>query len=145
VATPLTWDEVGDGSVFDGMPDTLPSETEIWTSPERVRRAYFHAVRYSLRTVVSFVRHRTGRDTVVVVIGDHQPATVISGEGAGRDVPVTVLARDPAVLERIDAWGWQDGLRPAPDAPVWPMDAFRDRFVGAFSDPGLVPDRPDQP
>ena len=32
----------------------------------------------------------------------------------------------------LDAWGWQPGLRPAPDAPVWRMDAFRDRFLSAF-------------
>ena len=29
-------------------------------------------------------------------------------------------------------WGWQPGLRPSAAAPVWPMDAFRDRFFGAF-------------
>ncbi len=29
-------------------------------------------------------------------------------------------------------WGWQDGMRPGPDAPVWPMDAFRNRFLTAY-------------
>jgi hypothetical protein len=28
-------------------------------------------------------------------------------------------------------------MRPSPTAPVWPMSAFRDRFLGAFgSQPG---------
>ena len=44
-----------------------------------------------------------------------------------------IQSRKPAVLKRIDGWGWQDGLRPETDAPVWPMDAFRDRFLEAFS------------
>jgi hypothetical protein len=48
------------------------------------------------------------------------------------DVPVSVIAHDPAVLRRIDTWHWQDGLRPRPDAPVWRMDAFRSRFLSAF-------------
>ena len=48
-------------------------------------------------------------------------------------MPISVIARDPAVVDRIAGWGWQHGLRPAPDAPVWPMDAFRDRFLEAFS------------
>jgi hypothetical protein len=47
-------------------------------------------------------------------------------------VPVTVVARDPAVLDRIAGWGWQDGLRPSPQAPIWRMDIFRDRFLTAF-------------
>jgi hypothetical protein len=29
-------------------------------------------------------------------------------------------------------WGWEDGLRPGPDAPVWPMEDFRDRFLTTF-------------
>jgi hypothetical protein len=36
------------------------------------------------------------------------------------------------VLNRISTWGWQDGLKPGPQAPVWRMDAFRDRFLSAF-------------
>ena len=45
---------------------------------------------------------------------------------------MTVVAKDPAVLRRIDSWRWQPGLHPSPDAPVWRMDAFRDRFLSAF-------------
>ena len=43
-----------------------------------------------------------------------------------------MIAQDPAVMQRIAGWGWQDGLRPAPDATVWRMDEFRDRFLDAF-------------
>ena len=28
--------------------------------------------------------------------------------------------------------GWQAGMLPSPQAPVWPMSAFRDRFLTAF-------------
>lgn len=123
---------VGDGSVFDGMPEQAPSKSVIWRSPQRIRAAYAQSIRYSLRSLVSFVRVHGDEDLVLVFLGDHQPATVVSGEGAGHDVPVTVVARDPAVLARISGWGWQPGLRPRPDAPVWRMDAFRDRFLAAF-------------
>jgi hypothetical protein len=37
------------------------------------------------------------------------------------------------VLSGIDDWAWDDGLRPEPDAPVWPMDDFRDRFLEAYT------------
>ena len=47
-------------------------------------------------------------------------------------MPVSIIARDPAVLDRISAWGWEDGLRPDRSAPVWPMDRFRDRFLTAY-------------
>jgi len=123
---------VGDGSVFDGMPEQLPSEGDIWPSPARVQKAYGEAIEYSLSALVSFVTTYGDDDTVLVVLGDHQPSTIVSGEDAGHDVPISVIARDPAVLDRISDWGWGAGLRPHPDAPVWRMDAFRDRFLAAF-------------
>jgi hypothetical protein len=69
---------------------------------------------------------------VLILLGDHQPATIVSGPGASRDAPITIIAHDPAVMERIAGWGWQDGMRPGPTAPVWPMSAFRDRFLTAY-------------
>ena len=29
-------------------------------------------------------------------------------------MPITIIAHDPAVLDRIAGWGWQDGLQPEP-------------------------------
>ena len=123
---------VGDGSVFDGMPQRLPSKTDIWSSPSRVRSAYGSSVQYSLRSLVSFVHTYRDPNLVLVMLGDHQPATIVSGQDASHDVPVTVIAHDPAVTKRFAAWGWQPGLRPHPDAPVMRMDRFRDRFLAAF-------------
>ena len=124
---------VGDGSVFHGMPEQLPSERDIWPDPGRVRAAYGHAIEYSLRAMVRFVTTYGDDDLVVVLVGDHQPATIVSGSDAGYDVPVAIMARDHRVLEAVAGWGWDEGLRPSPDAPVWRMDAFRDRFVAAYS------------
>jgi hypothetical protein len=124
---------VGDGSVFDGMPQQLSSEADIWPDPERVRAAYFGSIEYSLTAFLSFLESYGDRDLVVVLVGDHQPATIVSGDDAGHDVPVAVVAKDPTVLARIHGWGWQNGLNPAPHAPVWRMDLFRDRFLAAFA------------
>ena len=125
--------DVGDGSVFEGMPETLPSEPEIWPDPDRVRAAYAGAIEYSLAALIRFVETYGDDDMVVVMLGDHQPATIVSGRDADRDVPITVLAPDPQVLDAISGWGWDRGLRPGPDAPVWRMDAFRDRFLRAYA------------
>jgi hypothetical protein len=129
-------DVVGDGSVFDGMPETLPSESEIWPDRDRVRAAYADAVAYSLRSLLAFLEAHADDDTVVVVLGDHQPATIVSGTDPGNDVPITLIARDPAVTDRISGWGWDPGLRPTGGAPVWRMDAFRDEFLRAFGPRG---------
>ncbi len=85
-----------------------------------------------MSTIVSFVQRYLDDKTVVVLLGDHQPATLVSGDGAGHHVPISIIAHDPKVIDQIAGWHWQDGLHPSPDAPVWPMAAFRDRFLTAF-------------
>lgn len=127
---------VGDGSVYDGMPEQLPSEKDIWTSPQRVQAAYGESIEYSLNALVSFLTTYGDDDLVVVLLGDHQPATIVSGEDAGHDVPISIVSRDPAVIDSISGWEWHAGLRPQSDGPVWRMDEFRDRFVAAFGASG---------
>ncbi|MET1059559.1 MAG: CDP-alcohol phosphatidyltransferase family protein [Nocardioides sp.] len=127
----VPWEDLGDGSIFDGMPERGDTVTEVWRDPERVRDAYGRSVAYSLDVLTSFLA-RSAADPVVVVLGDHQPASVVSGYGASHDVPVSVLARDPAVLRRITPWRWTPGLQPGGRSPVWPMEAFRDRFLAAY-------------
>jgi len=123
---------LGDGSAYQQVFDQAATADAVWSDSARVKQAYADSVAYSLDALTSFVANAHDDNLVLVVLGDHQPAAVISGEGASHDVPVSVVAKDPAVLDRIGGWGWQPGLRPSAAAPVWPMDAFRDRFFGAF-------------
>lgn len=79
----------------------------------QIRTEYRKSIEYTLNTLVSYVETYGDDDTVLVFLGDHQPAPLITGPGASRDVPITIVAKDEAVLDRTSGWGWQDGLRPA--------------------------------
>src|SRR4051812_34057150 len=128
----VPWDKLGDGAIFKRVPLEESTTAKLFGDSARARKAYGLSIQYTMSAIVSFMR-RYGTDrTVVVLLGDHQPATDVSGEGAGRDVPISIIARDPKVMRQIAGWGWPHGLHPSPRAPVWPMSAFRDRFLGAF-------------
>jgi hypothetical protein len=129
----LDWGQVGDGSVFDRPgAGRVDPEDAVLADPDRMRDGYRRSIEYTLSTLISYVETHGDDDLVLVFLGDHQPAAFVSGDGAGQDVPITIVTRDRAVLDRIAGWGWQDGLRPVPQAPVWPMESFRDRFLTAF-------------
>jgi hypothetical protein len=125
---------VGDGSVYAGMPAEGLAPEDVVGDSARVHELYAQSIRYSLTALISWVStfHAEDDDLVVLLVGDHQPASIVTGEDASHDVPVTVLARDPAVLDQVESWHWDEGLLPGPDAPLWRMDAFRDRFLDAF-------------
>jgi hypothetical protein len=128
----IPWDDVGDGSIFDRVPAEESSKAKLFGDAKRARRAYGHSIEYSMQALFSFVQRYGDDDTVLVVLGDHQPATLVTGQGATHDVPISIIARDPKVMQQIAGWGWQDGMLPSPQAPVWPMESFRDRFLTAF-------------
>lgn len=127
----VPWNEVGDGSIFDSVPLEESTRATLFGDAKRARSAYGHSIEYTLSTIISFVQHYGDDKLVVVLLGDHQPP-LVTGEGATHDVPISVIAHDPKVMDQISGWGWQDGMLPSPQAPVWPMEAFRDRFLGAF-------------
>jgi phosphatidylglycerophosphate synthase/hypothetical membrane protein len=121
----IDWRDVGDGSVFNRLPIDETGKSDA-------KQGYFRSIEYTMSTLFSFVTHYGRDNLVMVVLGDHQPSPIVSGYGASRDVPISIIAHDPAVLRRIDGWGWVDGMLPDSSAPVWPMSAFRDRFLSAY-------------
>lgn len=131
------WGEVGDGSIFN--PDVTrpndPADIIFTRNPTQVRADYSRSIAYSLSSLISYVETYGDDNMVLIVLGDHQPAPVVTGDSPNRDVPITIVSRDRTVLDRVSGWGWQDGLRPDPQAPVWRMDTFRDRFLSTFTPP----------
>ena len=127
------WDQVGDGSIFDN-----PANQEggppgsILGSADKLRASYIRSIQYSLDALVSYVENYGDKNLVLVFLGDHQPSPVVTGQGASRDVPITIVAKDPKVLDRISSWNWTPGLRPAANAPETRMDTFRNQFMTTF-------------
>ncbi len=130
------WDELGDGSVFKDVEAAGERPADVIADTTRSRAAYGRSVQYSVTALTEWLERYGTKDTVLVFLGDHQPIARVSGNHASRDVPVSIVAKDPKVLDRIADWHWTDGLRPAHDAPVWRMSSFRDRFLTAY---GSVP------
>ncbi|MFE0786588.1 CDP-alcohol phosphatidyltransferase [Streptomyces mutabilis] len=130
------WDEIGDGSVYGGIEASGVEAADIIADSTRSKQEYGKSVEYSVTSLTQWLERYGTDDTVLVFLGDHQPLARVSGDRASRDVPVSIVAKDPKVLAAVDDWNWTEGLEPAQDAPVWKMSAFRDRFLTAY---GSVP------
>ncbi len=128
----LPWDEIGDGAIYSTQLAGQDSTSDVWSDPKRITEAYGHSIEYALGSLFSFVENSDDPDLVLIVLGDHQPAAVVSGENASREVPISMISKDPAVFDAIAGWRWDDGMLPSDDAPLWRMDGFRDRFLDAF-------------
>ena len=119
----ISWNRLRNGSIFGRLPIDRIGLTDT-------QQGYARSIQYALRALYSFVEHYGNKNTVLIVLGDHQPSRVT--EHPGHDVPITIVAHDPKVIRRLSAWGWTNGMLPNSTAPVWLMSAFRDHFLKAF-------------
>ncbi|GAA3525126.1 CDP-alcohol phosphatidyltransferase [Streptomyces osmaniensis] len=128
----VDWDDLGDGSVFKSIQKAGVKPADIISDSTRSKQEYGKSVSYSVTSLTQWLERYGTDDTVLVFLGDHQPMSRVSGVRASRDVPISIVAKDPKVLDKIADWNWTDGLQPAPKAPVWKMSSFRDRFLTAY-------------
>jgi hypothetical protein len=139
----IPWNKVGNGSIYNRIPVKHTSRDSLtvnaaWAWLQKngsapVRAAYGQSIQYTMSALTSFVQHFHDPNLVVIALGDHQPWTIVSGQQPSHEVPISVITKDQSVLKRISGWGWNNGLKPNPNAPVWPMSAFRDRFLSTFA------------
>lgn len=133
----VPWDQLGDGSVFNAIQKAGNKASDVIADTTKSRQEYGKSVQYSVTALTEWLERYGNDNTVLVFLGDHQPIARVSGNHASRDVPISIVAKDPKVLDAVNSWNWTDGLRPAHNAPVWKMSAFRDKFLAAY---GSTPD-----
>jgi hypothetical protein len=127
------WDSIGDGSVFAPWENAGEPPRELWRDSDRVREHYALSIEYAVHAMTSYAERYVDDRTLLIVLGDHQPAPLVTGEGAAWDVPVHVISGDPALLEPFLKWGFVPGAWPAEGEETLGMDYFRDWFVRAYS------------
>jgi hypothetical protein len=91
-----------------------------WTN---LRPAYAATLAYTFTYVAGFLRAHADADVVWIMLGDHQPAANVTGEGARWDVPVHIITSDADIAAALIERGFTAGLTPAP-APIGPMHAL---------------------
>jgi hypothetical protein len=126
------WDQVGDGSIYKPMAAKTLARNTLWKNRVKTQNQYAKSIVYSVDSLISWATTYGDKDLVLVMFGDHQPIPLVSGVKASHDIPVTIIAHDPKVLDRLADWHWADGLKPAAGTPVWRMDEFRDKFFTAY-------------
>ncbi len=128
------WDRVLTTDPYDA--DALDHAWSTWPDWTNLGPSYLEAFDYALRNIGGYLRLRADRDLVVVLVGDHQPPALVSGEGASWDVPVHVIASRPAVLDRLrERHQFTDTLHPG-EQTVARMDTLLPILLDAFGDGG---------
>lgn len=122
------WQSIGNGEVFRRWEGAGEAPVSLWRDPDRVREHYGQAIAYALEVAGGFAAHYLRQDALMIILGDHQPAPLITGEDASRDVLVHVISANPSLVEPFlsgELPGFQPGIWPDPETAGATMSRFR--------------------
>ena len=123
------WDRVLTSSPYDA--DDLDRAWSAYPDWLNLGPSYVKSLTYAYGLIGGYLRLRADRDFVLVLVGDHQPPALVSGEGASWDVPVHVVASRHAVLDRLRHHRFEEGLE-LPRVPIARMDTLLPLLLDAF-------------
>jgi hypothetical protein len=92
--------------------DDAAAAASIAQSPDwaSLEVPYAESFVYTLQYLGGYLHARPDADFVLVLLGDHQPAAIVTGVGARWDVPVHVITNRSAVTRALRDAGFVAGL-----------------------------------
>ena len=124
------WDAIGDGSIYNNrQPVSYPI---TWPNLKNAGDAYLRSLDYVFATLGDYLAKYVRADTLIIIMGDHQPNLQLTGPGEPWSVPVHIISRNPRLLEPFCKRGYTPGLTPAQPPPHAGMETFFPEFLQDF-------------
>ena len=102
------WSRLGDGSLFNALPITEYATS--WLVLSAASTAYADAIAYDLDVLRRYLLEFVKDDSLVIILGDHQPHADLTRHGPSFGVPVHVLSRNAAFIAPFRARGYTPGM-----------------------------------
>ncbi len=123
---------IGAGAILKTLP--IHEHHTAWSRLDHAGDAYVDALVYDLEVLRRYLRDEVKDDTLVIILGDHQPPGGVTGANNGRGVPVHVLSRRASLVEPFEAHGYSAGMNPARSGPHPGLETFLFSFLRDFSE-----------
>jgi hypothetical protein len=125
------WSQIDNGSIYHQKQTvTFPV---VWPDLTNAAEAYVSAIIYEMTVIKTFIEQYAEDDTLIIIMGDHQPNVQITGPDSTWSVPVHVISRNQQFLEPFENAGYTPGLIPKQPLPHPGMETFLPHFLRAFS------------
>jgi len=124
------WELIGDGRIYN---DLAPVYYPIyWPDLQNAGEAYLRSLDYEFAIIGDYLSRYIAMDTLIIVMGDHQPNLQLTDPDEPWSVPVHVISRNPRLLDPFRKRGYTPGLIPAQPLPHAGMETFLQGFLEDF-------------
>ena len=125
------WSKLGNGEIFDTHP--VYRYPIVWPNFTNAEEAYMRSITYDFEIIGQFIEQFLEDDSLVIVLGDHQPVVEVSKNESDHRVPVHVFSRDEALVAPFFARGYVPGLWPKETAKPRGFETFLPDLLRDFS------------
>jgi hypothetical protein len=128
------WQRLGTDDPFSkAAVEASLAKTPDWL---HLGKPYAESFAYTFTYLAGYLRERMPQNAVLILLGDHQPAASVTGEGARWDVPVHVVTRSDAIADQLLAAGFVEGVTlPAHEHSTRKMHELTPILLHAFNAP----------
>jgi phosphoglycerol transferase MdoB-like AlkP superfamily enzyme len=135
---------IGDGRIYSkmGFDEFPPPAGQVFDN----KKGYVATIGYVLEALNNYLTKRLGDDSLIIIVGDHQPPLTIAAAARNKAVPIHVLSRDPALLVPFQKAGYAAGMMPPATTAEAGMESFLPWFLASYtSQPDVASILPDKP
>ena len=124
------WAQIGDGAIFGNLEKIRFRGT--WQDFTEASEGYAHSIAYDLDVLRRYIVERIDDESLIIILGDHQPAAQVTHDSPDKGSPIHVISRKRSFVDVFLARGYTPGMRPDPNRPRSGMEAFCRHFFGIF-------------
>jgi len=125
------WSKLGNGAIYSGLEVIRYPVT--WSDLSHASDAYLRSLEYDFEVLKRYVGEFVRDESLVVVLGDHQPPAELTEQNASRGVPIHVLSRRRSLVDGFVGAGYTRGMRPDVARKPVGMDRFLPTLLESFS------------
>ncbi len=125
------WSTIGNGAIYYEK-DTVTFPI-VWPDLRNAGKAYMTSIIYDLDVIRSYLEQGINDESLIIIMGDHQPNVQITGKNGIWSVPIHVISRRKEFLRPFAERGYTSGMIPKQPLPHFGMETFLYAFLQGFS------------
>ena len=123
------WSRFDDGTAFDAGLKSVAHDA--YSDLRELSTWYVEAFRYELDVVEGFLLSYVPENSLVIVVGDHQPPKLVTHDNDSWAVPIHVFSKREELVRAFDPLGFEEGLVPLTPTALTMAD-FLDSFLEIY-------------
>src|SRR5262245_28407492 len=91
------WSKIKNGAIYNGL--EMVRFPITWPDFAETSDGYITSIIYDMTMLKSYINQFINDNSLVILLGDHQPIRKVSNEDENHAVPMHVVCRDPKLIE----------------------------------------------